>query len=48
MVAMKARPDSVGIACEAMNNLFSKGQEDLVAQALRHELIPYLLKLLGG
>jgi len=48
MVAMKARKDSIGLACEAFNKMFSKGEEDLVGQALRHDLIPYLLKLLEG
>ena len=48
MAGMKARPDSVGIACEALNNLFSKGEEDLVSQALNCNIIPYLLSLLEG
>lgn len=48
MAGMKARPDAVGIACEALNNLFSKGQEDLVSQALNCDIIPYLLSLLDG
>ena len=48
MAGMKARPDSVGIACEALNNLFSKGEEDLVSQALNCNIIPYLLLLLEG
>ena len=48
MAGMKARPDSVGIACEALNNLFYKGEEDLVSQALNCNIIPYLLSLLEG
>ena len=48
LAGMKARPDSVGLACEGLNNMFSKGQEELVSQALKHDLIPYLLSLLQG
>jgi len=48
MAGMKARPDTAGIACETMNNLFSKGEEALVSQALKHDLISYLLSLLEG
>ncbi|XP_067952104.1 dnaJ homolog subfamily C member 13-like [Watersipora subatra] len=48
IAGMKARPDTTGIACEALNNLFSKAQEELVSQALQYDLIPYLLSLLRG
>lgn len=48
MTAMKARPDITGLACEAFNNLFSKGQEELVAQAIKNDLIAFMLKLLEG
>uniref|UniRef100_A0A3P9HA59 DnaJ heat shock protein family (Hsp40) member C13 n=1 Tax=Oryzias latipes TaxID=8090 RepID=A0A3P9HA59_ORYLA len=48
MAAMKVRADMVGVACEALNRMFQKEQTDLVAQALRVDLVPYLLKLLEG
>ena len=31
-VAMKLRRDMVGVACEALNKIFSEGEEDLVEQ----------------
>uniref|UniRef100_A0A8C6Y7C7 DnaJ heat shock protein family (Hsp40) member C13 n=1 Tax=Naja naja TaxID=35670 RepID=A0A8C6Y7C7_NAJNA len=48
MNGMKKRSDNVGIACEALNRMFQKEQNDLVVQALKAELVPYLLKLLEG
>ncbi|KAG7231239.1 hypothetical protein INR49_012070 [Caranx melampygus] len=48
MTGMKMRTDMAGLACEALNRMFQKEQTDLVAQALRVELVPYLLKLLEG
>ncbi|MGH0123457.1 UNVERIFIED_CONTAM: hypothetical protein FKN15_011972 [Acipenser sinensis] len=48
MTGMKVRSDMVGLACEALNRMFQKEQTDLVAQALRVELVPYLLRLLEG
>ncbi|XP_072547287.1 dnaJ homolog subfamily C member 13 isoform X3 [Salminus brasiliensis] len=48
MVGMKVRADMAGLACEALNRMFQREQTDLVAQALRVELVPYLLKLLEG
>lgn len=48
LTGMKARPDVTGLACEAFNNMFSKGEEELVAQAIKHDLITYMLKLLEG
>ncbi|KAG8009572.1 DnaJ-like protein subfamily C member 13, partial [Nibea albiflora] len=48
MTGMKCRPDMAGLACEALNRMFQKEQTELVAQALRVELVPYLLKLLEG
>uniref|UniRef100_A0A3B4F307 DnaJ heat shock protein family (Hsp40) member C13 n=1 Tax=Pundamilia nyererei TaxID=303518 RepID=A0A3B4F307_9CICH len=48
MTGMKVRADMAGLACEALNRMFQKEQTDLVAQALRVELVPYLLKLLEG
>ncbi|XP_018613426.2 dnaJ homolog subfamily C member 13-like isoform X1 [Scleropages formosus] len=48
MKGMKVRKDMVGLACEALNRMFQKEQTDLVAQALKVELVPYLLRLLEG
>lgn len=48
MNGMKKRPDTVGLACEAINRMFQKEQNELVAQALKADLVPYLLKLLEG
>ncbi|XP_073797395.1 dnaJ homolog subfamily C member 13 isoform X1 [Danio rerio] len=48
MVGMKLRADMAGLACEALNRMFQREQTELVAQALRVELVPYLLKLLEG
>ncbi|KAF3827137.1 hypothetical protein GH733_002623 [Mirounga leonina] len=48
MNGMKKRPDTVGLACEAINRMFQKEQSELVAQALKVDLVPYLLKLLEG
>ncbi|XP_010225446.1 PREDICTED: dnaJ homolog subfamily C member 13-like, partial [Tinamus guttatus] len=48
MNGMKKRSDIVGVACEALNRMFQKEQNDLVAQALKADLVPYLLKLLEG
>ncbi|KAF6099113.1 DnaJ heat shock protein family (Hsp40) member C13 [Phyllostomus discolor] len=48
MNGMKKRPDVVGLACEAINRMFQKEQGELVAQALKADLVPYLLKLLEG
>ncbi|KAK2499613.1 hypothetical protein MC885_004710, partial [Smutsia gigantea] len=48
MNGMKKRPDTVGLACEAINRMFQKEQSELVAQALKADLVPYLLKLLEG
>uniref|UniRef100_A0A8C9S306 DnaJ heat shock protein family (Hsp40) member C13 n=1 Tax=Scleropages formosus TaxID=113540 RepID=A0A8C9S306_SCLFO len=48
MNGMKVRADMAGLACEALNRMFQKEQTDLVAQALKMELVPYLLKLLEG
>ncbi|XP_045611089.2 dnaJ homolog subfamily C member 13 isoform X2 [Procambarus clarkii] len=47
--AMKLRPDVVGVACEALHNLFSGGGTSATAfvdQGLRANVIPYLLSLL--
>ncbi|KAI4878723.1 hypothetical protein NFI96_021841, partial [Prochilodus magdalenae] len=48
MSGMKVRADMAGLACEALNRMFQREQTELVAQALRVELVPYLLKLLEG
>ncbi|CAG5130505.1 unnamed protein product, partial [Candidula unifasciata] len=44
--AMKVRKDMIGLAAEALSKMFDKGEEELVQQALKVDLIPYLLKLL--
>lgn len=46
--AMLVRKDMIGIACEALNRLFSTNQEFLVKQALDADLVSYLLNLLEG
>uniref|UniRef100_W5N2E9 DnaJ heat shock protein family (Hsp40) member C13 n=1 Tax=Lepisosteus oculatus TaxID=7918 RepID=W5N2E9_LEPOC len=48
MSGMKIRSDMAGVACEALNRMFQKEQTDLVAQALKVDLVPYLLRLLEG
>uniref|UniRef100_A0A1A8JGA7 DnaJ (Hsp40) homolog, subfamily C, member 13 n=1 Tax=Nothobranchius kuhntae TaxID=321403 RepID=A0A1A8JGA7_NOTKU len=48
MAGMRVRADMAGLACEALNRMFQKEQTELVAQALRVELVPYLLRLLEG
>ncbi|XP_073686489.1 dnaJ homolog subfamily C member 13 isoform X1 [Garra rufa] len=48
MTGMKVRADMAGLACEALNRMFQREQTELVAQALRVDLVPYLLKLLEG
>ncbi|XP_020602579.1 dnaJ homolog subfamily C member 13-like, partial [Orbicella faveolata] len=45
---MEARPDVVGVACEALHRMFDKNHTELVAQALSFELVQYLLNLLNG
>lgn len=49
--AMKVRPDVVGVACEALHNLFSTGEVAAAAfidQGLKANVIPFLLSLLGS
>lgn len=49
--AMKLRPDVVGVACEALHNLFSTGEiaaTAFVDQGLKANVIPFLLSLLGS
>lgn len=49
--AMKLRPDIVGVACEALHNLFSGSGLSgtaLVEQGLRANVIPFLLSLLDA
>ncbi|CAG2229949.1 DNAJC13 [Mytilus edulis] len=45
-VGMKARRDSIALAAEALGKMFDKGEEELVSQALKTDLVPFLLKLL--
>lgn len=44
--AMQSRRDMIGVACEALNRLFSTNQEQLVKQALQVDFVTYLLSLL--
>lgn len=46
--AMKARKDAIGVACEALNAMIQKDHDELVQQALKAEMVPYLLGLLDG
>jgi len=45
-VGMKTRRDMIGVACEALNKIFSQGEEDLVEQALKVEMVDFLVRLL--
>lgn len=45
---MQSRKDILGLACEALNRLFSINSNHLVRQALESDLVPYLLSLLDG
>ena len=46
IAAMDARPDIIVLACEALHQIFDKNQSALVEQAVKAELVQYLLKLL--
>ncbi|KAG1687435.1 DnaJ subfamily C member 13 [Nymphon striatum] len=46
--AMSKSAESVSLACEALNNIMQKGITELVSQALKADLINYLLNLLEG
>lgn len=43
---MQARKDMVAVACEALNRLFSGGQDQLVKQALDADFVQFLLYIL--
>ncbi|XP_023933252.1 dnaJ homolog subfamily C member 13-like [Lingula anatina] len=45
-IAMKIRKDAVGTACEALNKMFSLGEDELVQQALKTEMVQFLLRFL--
>lgn len=45
-IGMKIRRDSIALAAEALSKMFDKGEEELVQQALKTEMVQYLLKLL--
>ncbi|KAK3083199.1 hypothetical protein FSP39_016526 [Pinctada imbricata] len=47
-VGMKARRDQIALAAEALSKMFDKGEDELVAQAINTDLVPFLLKLLEG
>ncbi|KAK3742179.1 hypothetical protein QZH41_012074 [Actinostola sp. cb2023] len=46
--AMEARPDVIGLACEALHNMFNKNHTELVAQAVKFQLVQYLLAILDS
>ncbi|XP_078489054.1 dnaJ homolog subfamily C member 13 [Ciona intestinalis] len=47
IIGMKARPDKVGLACEALHRMFSKNiSPKLMAQVVQSGLVAYLLQLL--
>ncbi|XP_070570129.1 dnaJ homolog subfamily C member 13-like isoform X2 [Ptychodera flava] len=48
IMGMKIRRDMIGLACEALHKMFQKEQDDLVAQALKVDLVPILLRLLDS
>ncbi|XP_077997979.1 dnaJ homolog subfamily C member 13-like [Glandiceps talaboti] len=48
IMGMKIRRDMIGLACEALHKMFQKDQDDLVAQALKVDLVPILLRLLDS
>ncbi|XP_076446613.1 dnaJ homolog subfamily C member 13-like isoform X1 [Babylonia areolata] len=47
-MGMKARRDMIALAAEMLAKMFDKGEEDLVQQALKADLVPFLLRLLEG
>ncbi|XP_046552991.1 dnaJ homolog subfamily C member 13-like [Haliotis rubra] len=47
-LAMKVRRDMIALAAEALSKMFDKGEEELVSQALKNDLLPFLLRLLEG
>ncbi|KAI1292251.1 DnaJ -like protein subfamily C member 13 [Halotydeus destructor] len=48
MAGLRAAPDLTGVACEALDKMFTFNSEELVLQAIKAELIPFLLKLLDA
>lgn len=48
MHAMKSYESTINIACETLTLMFKSENEELVHQAIKAELIPYLLKLLDS
>ncbi|KAL3854398.1 hypothetical protein ACJMK2_013668 [Sinanodonta woodiana] len=45
-VAMKLRRDMIALAAEALCKMFERGEEELVSQALKADLVPFLLRIL--
>ncbi|KAI0215551.1 DnaJ-like subfamily C member 13 [Lamellibrachia satsuma] len=45
-LAMKIRRDAIGLACEALMKMFQLGEDDLVEQALKTEMVQFLVRLL--
>ncbi|XP_031572111.1 dnaJ homolog subfamily C member 13-like [Actinia tenebrosa] len=46
--AMESRPDVANLVCEALYKMFEKNHTELVAQAVKFDLVKYLLNLLDG
>jgi DnaJ family protein C protein 13 len=44
--AMKVRRDMIDVACDALMKMFQLGDDELVQQALKTEMIPFLVQLL--
>lgn len=47
-MGMKARRDMIALAAEMLARMFDKGEDELVSQALKSDLVPFLLRLLEG
>ncbi|GAB1606314.1 dnaJ homolog subfamily C member 13-like isoform X2 [Argonauta hians] len=45
-IGMKCRKDMMVFAAECLAKMFEKAEEELVSQALKHEMIPFLLSVL--
>lgn len=48
IVAMRSREDAMGLAAETLNRMFEKNHTELVAQALRVDLVKFLLTILDS
>jgi DnaJ family protein C protein 13 len=48
IIAMKSDSSLAAVACEALDRMFQKESEELVHQAVKAELVPFLLNLLDS